>query len=113
MPEQERRLEMYGGLLGGMLPLLTLVVGLIWLSVAERGGTKPFWACAWIALAAGLFLARNKEDYCLAAANAMRLAGVDAEEALTFASRRFCDACLQQEQRGIQADAPAPIEETK
>ena len=43
----------------------------------------------------------------------MRLAGVDAEEALTFASRRFCDACLQQEQRGIQADAPAPIEETK
>ncbi len=67
MQEQERRLEMYGGLLGGMLPLLTLVVGLIWLSVAERGGTKPFWACAWIALAAGLFLARNKEDYCLAA----------------------------------------------
>ena len=48
-----------------------------------------------------------------AAANAMRLAGVDAEEALTFASRRFCDACLQQEQRGIQADAPAPIEEMK
>jgi tetrapyrrole methylase family protein/MazG family protein len=43
----------------------------------------------------------------------MRLAGVDAEEALTFASKRFCDACLQQEQRGIQADAPAPIEETK
>ena len=48
-----------------------------------------------------------------AAANAMRLAGVDAEEALTFASRRFCDACLQQEPSGIQADAPAPIEETK
>lgn len=52
-------------------------------------------------------------ELLLAAANAMRLAGVDAEEALTFASRRFCDACLQQEQRGIQADAPAPIEETK
>lgn len=52
-------------------------------------------------------------ELLLAAADAMRLAGVDAEEALTFASRRFCDACLQQEQRGIQADAPAPIEETK
>ena len=52
-------------------------------------------------------------ELLFAAANAMRLAGVDAEEALTFASRRFCDACLQQEQRGIQADAPAPIEETK
>ena len=48
-----------------------------------------------------------------AAANAMRLAGVDAEEALTFASRRFCTECLQQEPSGIQADAPAPIEETK
>lgn len=67
MSEQEHGLEMYGGLLGGMLPLLTLVIGLIWLSVAERGGTKPFWACAWIALAVGLFLARNKKDYCLAA----------------------------------------------
>ena len=52
-------------------------------------------------------------ELLFAAANAMRLAGVDAEEALTFASRRFCDACLQQEQRGIQADAPAPIEEMK
>ena len=49
-------------------------------------------------------------ELLFAAANAMRLAGVDAEEALIFASRRFCDACLQQEQRGIQADAPAPIE---
>ena len=52
-------------------------------------------------------------ELLFAAANAMRLAGVDAEEALTFASRRFCTECLQQEQRGIQADAPAPIEETK
>ena len=52
-------------------------------------------------------------ELLFAAANAMRLAGVDAEEALTFASRRFCDACLQQEPSGIQADAPAPIEETK
>ena len=52
-------------------------------------------------------------ELLFAAANSMRLAGVDAEEALIFASKRFCDACLQQEQRGIQADAPAPIEETK
>ena len=52
-------------------------------------------------------------ELLFAAANAMRLAGVDAEEALTFASRRFCTECLQQEPSGIQADAPAPIEETK
>ncbi len=67
MSEQEHQLEMRGGLLGGMIPLLVLIIGLIWLSVAERGGTKPFWACAWIALVVGLFFAKNKEDYCQAA----------------------------------------------
>ena len=72
---------------------------------AQKLQTVDGWNAAQNADAAGELL--------FAAANAMRLAGVDAEEALTFASRRFCDACLQQEQRGIQADAPAPIEETK
>lgn len=38
-------------------------------------------------------------DLLFAAANAMRLAGVDAEEALTFASRRFCTECLRQEEQ--------------
>ena len=67
MSDKEHTLEMRGGLLGGMIPLLVLIIGLIWLSVAERGGTKPFWACAWIALVVGLFFAKNKEDYCQAA----------------------------------------------
>lgn len=35
--------------------------------MAERGGTKPFWACAWIAIVVGLFFARNKAEYCKAA----------------------------------------------
>lgn len=44
-------------------------------------------------------------DLLLAAANAMRLAGVDAEEALTFAAGRFCKECLKQEgQSGIQVE---------
>ena len=64
---QEKKLDMYGGLLGGLVPLIVLVAGLVWLSVAERGGTKPFWACAWLALCVGLFFARDKEDYCKAA----------------------------------------------
>jgi len=63
----EKRLEMHGGILGGLTPLIVLVGGLFWLSVAERGGTKPFWACAWIAIVVGLFLARNKAEYCKAA----------------------------------------------
>ena len=67
MSEQEHKLEMRGGLLGGMVPLLVLIIGLIALSVAERGGTKPFWACAWIALVVGLFFAKNQDEYCQAA----------------------------------------------
>ena len=44
-------------------------------------------------------------DLLFAAANAMRLAGVDAEEALTFASKRFCTECLgQEEQCGNQVE---------
>lgn len=64
---QEKTLRMYGGMLGGLVPLAVLVIGLIWLSVAGRGGTKPFWACAWLALTVGLFFARDKTEYCKAA----------------------------------------------
>ena len=39
-----------------------------------------------------------------AAVNAVRLAGVDAEEALTFASKRFAQQCLEQEQSGTQVE---------
>ena len=59
-------LHMHGGIVGGMIPLIVLVLGLVWLSIAERGGTKPFWACAWLAVVVGLFFAKNKSDYCKA-----------------------------------------------
>ena len=65
--QEEKTLQMYGGILGGLVPLLVLIIGLVWLSVEQRGGTKPFWACAWLALAMGLFFARDKTDYCKAA----------------------------------------------
>lgn len=64
---EEKTLQMYGGLLGGLVPLLVLITGLVLLSVEQRGGTKPFWACAWLALAVGLFFARDKTEYCKAA----------------------------------------------
>ena len=43
-------------------------------------------------------------ELLFAAANAMRLVGVDAEEALTFASKRFCTQCLQEEKSGNQVE---------
>ena len=49
--------------------------------------------------------ARAAGQLLFAAANAMRLAGVDAEEALTFASKRFCAGLLEQEpQSGTQVE---------
>ena len=44
-------------------------------------------------------------ELLFAATNAMRLAGVDAEEALTFASKRYCAELLaQKEQSGTQVE---------
>lgn len=63
----ETRLDLYGGVWGGFVPLIVLVGGLVWLSIAGMGGTKPFWACGWMAIAFGLFFAKNKSEYCRAA----------------------------------------------
>src|SRR5665648_532303 len=51
-------------MVGGLIPLIVLVSILIWLSVAERGGTQAFWAGGWLAIVAGLMLAKNKSEYC-------------------------------------------------
>ena len=57
-------LSFRGGTLGALTPLILLVLGLIYLSVFERAGTKPFWACAWVAMGVGLFLCRQRTAYC-------------------------------------------------
>jgi len=62
--EQNKKLEMYGGVFGGLIPLFVLVAVLFWLSIAERGGTSAFWAGGWLAIVAGLLLAKNKREYC-------------------------------------------------
>ena len=59
-----QRLTFRGGTVGALIPLGVLVTGLIYLSVFERAGTKPFWACAWIAMGVGLFLSRQRTAYC-------------------------------------------------
>lgn len=64
--EKDRKLEMYGGAFGGIVPLIILIAGLIWLSVGERGGTAPFWAAGWLAIALSLFFAKDKSHYCKA-----------------------------------------------
>lgn len=64
MNSEKKTLEMYGGLWGGIIPLLILIIVLIWLSVAGKGSPIGFWAGGWLAIAVGLFFAKNKRDYC-------------------------------------------------
>lgn len=43
-------------------------------------------------------------ELLFAAAQSLRLAGVDAEEALTFASKRYCEELLKQQECGVQVE---------
>ena len=53
--------------------------------------------------------ARTAGELLFAAANAMRLAGVDAEEALTFASGRFRQELLQKTEDSDGQERPATV----
>jgi len=67
MDSNKNKLEFYGGVWTGLIPIIVLVGGLTWLSIAGKGGIKEFWAFALIALAVGMFFAKNKADYCRSA----------------------------------------------
>ena len=60
MNSEKKTLEMYGGLWGGLIPLLILIIVLIWLSVAGKGSPIGFWAGGWLAIAVGLSLLKQK-----------------------------------------------------
>lgn len=60
----EKRLEMHGGVYGGLIPMGIFLTGLVWLSVTEMGGTIPFWATGWVAIALGIIFAKDKYHYC-------------------------------------------------
>ncbi len=64
MKTEKKKLEMYGGLFGGLLPLLVLIAVLIWISINEKGAVSAFWTGGWLAIVVGLFLAKDKKYYC-------------------------------------------------
>jgi Na+/H+ antiporter NhaC len=62
----EKRLEFFGGHFGALIPFVVLLSGIAALAVNHQAGTKPFWACGFMAIMAGMFLAKNKKQYCQA-----------------------------------------------
>ncbi len=67
-----KKLEMYGGKIGGIIPLLVLIIFLIILSVAGKGSISAFWVGGWCALVVGLLLAKNKREYALTIIDGLR-----------------------------------------
>ncbi|KPK76108.1 MAG: sodium:proton antiporter, partial [Phycisphaerae bacterium SM23_30] len=76
---ERQGLKMYGGIWGGLIPVLVLMGGLVWISLAPviqettspvtqegtwKPGAKAFWVAGWVAIVVGLFLARTKTEYC-------------------------------------------------
>ena len=55
---------MYGGIWGGLVPLIVLILILFILSLGGSAGVRAFWTAGWMALFIGLFFARNKSVYC-------------------------------------------------
>lgn len=62
----DQRLKFFGGHLGGLIPFIVLLSGIAYLAMHNQAGTKPFWACGFMAITVGLFLCKNKKEYCAA-----------------------------------------------
>lgn len=71
MKKEKKKLEMYGGYFGGSVPLIVLIIFLVWLSVTGKGSISAFWIGGWVAIVAGLFLAKNKLAYCQSILNGL------------------------------------------
>jgi len=55
---------MFGGIWGGLVPLMVLIAALTGLSIGGTAGVKALWGAGWLALLIGLFFAKNKSFYC-------------------------------------------------
>ncbi len=64
MDQDVKPLRMVLGIWGGLTPLLILMGILVWVSLAGTAGSQSFWPAGWLALVAGLLLARDKGTYC-------------------------------------------------
>lgn len=59
-----RTLEFYIGPAGGAIPLLTMIILMLLLTISGKGGASASWAPAFIGIICGLLLVKNKTKYC-------------------------------------------------
>lgn len=66
-----KNLEFYGGSLVALVPVLVLIGGLAWISLAKSGGTAEFWVFAWLGLVIGIVFAKDRTAYCESTLNGL------------------------------------------
>jgi len=69
--EDKKRLLFLGGIAGALLPFLLFIVGVAWIALSGAPDERGFWPILILALATGLFLARDKKQYCEAVIDGM------------------------------------------
>lgn len=55
--------EFYGGKIGGWLPIMSLVLGILCLTIAGKGGVQMFWLAAYLGLFIGFVLCKDKREF--------------------------------------------------
>ena len=57
------RVDFYGGVVGALLPFLIFIVGVITIALSGAPDERGFWPVLILALALGLLLSKNKNDF--------------------------------------------------
>ena len=60
-PAEGKPLHFYGGILGALFPFLIFVKGVVIIALSGAPSEKGFWPVLIVALAAGLFLAKDRQ----------------------------------------------------
>ena len=68
----KEKLEFYGGTAGGCVPLLTLVAGILYLTVTGQMSLRGFWVAGFGALVVSLILCKDKKKFGEAASRGLQ-----------------------------------------
>ena len=60
---RQEKLEFYGGVAGGCVPLLTLVAGILYLTISGQMSLRGFWVAGFGALVISLILCKDKKRF--------------------------------------------------
>lgn len=69
--EVSRSINFYGGPIGALIPFLVVVIGVVAIALSGAPDERGFWPILILALGIGLFLAKDKNEFCLTVIDGM------------------------------------------